>query len=865
MGKKIALLIGVGEYGNGLKPLQCPANGVHAMQALLENSDIGGFDEVVPLINPDVGTMQARIGSVFGQLTKQDLVLFYFTGHGIKDMAGKFYLSTKQTEKFENETLNPGTAVSADFVKGVIGNSLAQRKVVILDCCFGAAFAKGFLGMDDSSIDVAAQLGGKGWCVLTASTSTKYALEQEGEDLSVYTRYLVEGLKTGGAAPEGKESISIGNLHQYLYTQVKAAASAMEPTIFNAKQGSDIVIAKVRLDNSQRYRKQVQAKTKNIRISVLSKLAIKGNYWALVDVIRPTAFRNLNLLQEKLGLTEEIAKDIQEEFLKPYRDKTNNLAKYTEILREEKAYGYPLDEDAIQELEESKRLLNLLDEDVQAIEQEILGHPVKQQPSGKIKEHKSQKSSTPLPNLTYKDLAQEDISEILYMKNVKATNGWAYNLEHINEIEGSTNSRTFELFWSESSKGAKTPSAGELVILHQRAKVTHIVQILDDNAYTNEEGTWRWVRALWMPSPQTDWSQLPHQREILGFDPPTIVGGATLSFQSKNFSNFWKAWEKIEEFQSYVWLKLNGQTTLSAAEYQAQAQLGPQYSTFSFETVKVDNTGNVIETDQSETKYFAEDLGNGITLDMVRIPGGRFMMGAAEREAGASDDEYPQHEVTIPEFWMGKFAVTQAQWQAVAELKKIERDLESDPARFKGAKRPIERVTWQEAEEFCKRLSQKFSKEYTLPSEAQWEYACRAGTKTPFHFGPTITTNLANYQGTDWTYNNKTYPGNYGNGPKGEYREETTEVGSFAIANSFGLYDMHGNVWEWCLDAWHDTYKDAPKDGSARISSEKTKILRGGSWDNLPVSCRSANRGRDAFDPRFLSIGFRVVCFPPRT
>ena len=290
-----------------------------------------------------------------------------------------------------------------------------------------------------------------------------------------------------------------------------------------------------------------------------------------------------------------------------------------------------------------------------------------------------------------------------------------------------------------------------------------------------------------------------------------------------------------------------------------------KYPTFPFKTVQVDEKGKVIETIEDKAEFFAEDLGNGLTLEMVRIPSGTFMMGATKGEAGASADEYPQHQVTVPEFWMGKFAVTQEQWEMVAKLKKIGRDLDADPAVFKGAKRPVERVSWQEAEEFCKRLSTKTEKKYSLPSEAQWEYACRAGTKTPFHFGPTITTNLANYQGTDWTYNNKTYPGNYGNGPKGEYREETTEVGSFAIANSFGLYDMHGNVWEWCLDAWHDTYKDAPKDGSARISSEKMKILRGGSWYGIPDFCRSAYRSRYDFDDLSSTVGFRVVCFPPRT
>ncbi|MEM9008793.1 MAG: formylglycine-generating enzyme family protein, partial [Cyanobacteria bacterium P01_F01_bin.86] len=291
-----------------------------------------------------------------------------------------------------------------------------------------------------------------------------------------------------------------------------------------------------------------------------------------------------------------------------------------------------------------------------------------------------------------------------------------------------------------------------------------------------------------------------------------------------------------------------------------------QYQTFSFETAQVNEKGKVIETLQKDAEFFAEDLGDGIKLVMVRIPGGTFMMGAAEGEEGALKREYPQHKVTVPEFWMGKFAVTQAQWQAVAKLKKINRDLDSDPANFKGAKRPVEQVSWEEAEEFCKRLSQQTNKKkYTLPSEAQWEYACRAGTKTPFHFGPTITKDLANYQGTDWTYQNTTYPGNYGKGPKGQYRKETTEVGSFAIANSFGLYDMHGNVWEWCLDGWHENYKGAPSDGSEWKSNDEKKVLRGGSWFDGPGYCRSAYRGRVARDNHLDVIGFRVVCFPPRT
>lgn len=293
---------------------------------------------------------------------------------------------------------------------------------------------------------------------------------------------------------------------------------------------------------------------------------------------------------------------------------------------------------------------------------------------------------------------------------------------------------------------------------------------------------------------------------------------------------------------------------------QAQARVNEpsapflQYPTFSFETVRVNEQGAVIETIAGEAAYFTEELGNGITLDMVRIPGGKFLMGAAQSEAGASADEYPQHEVRVPEFWMGKFAVTQEQWGAVASFTQIDRDLQREPAHFTGAKRPVEKVSWEEAMEFCKRLSQRSEREYTLPSEAQWEYACRAGTTTPFYFGPTVTIDLANYNSAH----------TYGKGPKGKYREQTTEVGRL-WPNGFGLYDMHGNVWEWCLDDWHDSYKGAPADGSEWKSSGERKVLRGGSWHDDPTYCRAAFRLRTSRVLRSNTIGFRVISVSPRT
>jgi formylglycine-generating enzyme required for sulfatase activity len=278
---------------------------------------------------------------------------------------------------------------------------------------------------------------------------------------------------------------------------------------------------------------------------------------------------------------------------------------------------------------------------------------------------------------------------------------------------------------------------------------------------------------------------------------------------------------------------------------------------------------------KATAQYFTEDLGNNIGLDMVLIPDGTFLMGSPEDELERTDAEGPQHEVTVPTFFMGRFPITQAQWRAVAQLEQVDRVLNSDPSYFKsdpshvnGDNRPVEQVSWYDAMEFCDRLSKFTGRDYRLPSEAEWEYACRAGTTTPFHFGETITTDLANYDGTDG--DDGRWKGNYGQGPKGIYRRETTEVGSFP-PNAFGLQDMHGNVWEWCQDHGHDNYQGAPTDGSAWLFSDekkdedsRTRMLRGGSWIPYPRDCRSAFRLNYNPDARLYNFGFRVVCSAAR-
>jgi formylglycine-generating enzyme required for sulfatase activity len=237
------------------------------------------------------------------------------------------------------------------------------------------------------------------------------------------------------------------------------------------------------------------------------------------------------------------------------------------------------------------------------------------------------------------------------------------------------------------------------------------------------------------------------------------------------------------------------------------------------------------------------------------IPEGEFLMGASENEPESADNERPQHRVQIShisQFLIGRYPVTQAQWRVVAGYQRFNQDLNLDPSNFKGDNRPVENVSWADTQEFCMRLSNKTGMNYRLPSEAEWEYACRAGTETPFHFGETITTELANYNG-EYVYNN---------GSKGKYHRGTTDVGIFP-ANDWGLHDMHGNIWERCEDDWHDSYENAPKDGSAWVESDRTKtfkLLRGGSWDDKPGDCRSATRGNDTRDNVSSVVGFRVCC-----
>ncbi|MHC5850470.1 SUMF1/EgtB/PvdO family nonheme iron enzyme [Nostoc sp.] len=315
--------------------------------------------------------------------------------------------------------------------------------------------------------------------------------------------------------------------------------------------------------------------------------------------------------------------------------------------------------------------------------------------------------------------------------------------------------------------------------------------------------------------------------------------------------------ERTEYEREQAELKKKQERELSKAVSQPPSFPGIQTETAEFDTatITVKNSGLFglgktyeINRSRKRAEFFSENLGNGVVLEMVAIPSGQFLMGSPESEPQRHSSESPQHSVTIQPFFIGKFPVTQSQWAIVVALKKVKIDLNPNPSRFKGANRPVECVSWDDAIEFCARLSNKTGKTYRLPSETEWEYACRARTTTPFSFGETIMTDLANYNGK-YTY---------GAEPKGEYRQQTTDVGKFP-PNPFGLFDMHGNVYEWCQDAWHENSNEAPTDGSAWVSHNDRRLLRGGSWDSYPRNCRWAYRNWLARDTRSNLVGFRLV------
>lgn len=682
---KVALLVGVSEYQPGFNSLPSAIKDIQAMEKVLEEK---GEFEVTTLPNPERNAMELAIDQLFANRTSEDLVLFYFSGHGIKDCKRKFYLTTSETTKDKQRIIVPPTAVAASYLQSQMTDSRSERQVIILDCCYSGAIAQGLTVKGEVEIDIQAELGGKGRAILTSSSSTQESYTQENSELSIYTHYLIEGLETGAADFDEDGRISVDELHEYTKKKVQEASPAMTPQFYPVEEGYKIYLARSPIDDPKlKYRKEAQ------------KLATQGEFTL-------TGRRILVHFQTDLGLSPEEVETIEAEIRSPYREYQQKLQEYKRAFKEVVDQEYPLSEHTRNELKALQKLLKLRDEDVAPIEAQF------------------------------------------------------------------------------------TPQ----------------------------------------PKPKTDNESEP----------------------TKSVSK-----------------------SKATIEGKSQPASSSSLHVFEFDVLTIDAQGQETKRETKQAEYFTEILDDDISLEMVSIPGGSFIMGAPEKELESRDSERPQHQVTVPSFYMGRYPITQAQWRVVALWEQAEKRLDLDPSYFKEDyegidrwTRPVESISWEDAMEFCNRLSRKTKREYRLPTEAEWEYACRASTTTPFHFGETISTDLANYRGTDWEVIGKGYPGNYGRGFKGIFRKQTTPVGYFKVANNFGLSDMHGNVWEWCEDDWHENYnyQDVPNDGSAWLSKKSsTKVMCGCSWHYFPFSCRSAYRCYENRDNRFSSLGFRAVCVASRT
>jgi uncharacterized caspase-like protein len=341
---KVALLIGVSEFADAaLSSLPAALRDINAVQAVLNHAETGGFDTVRLLENPDRAWMEEAIDALFRDRQKDDLVLLYFSGHGIKDDTGRLFLATRITEKHRLRT----TAVAASFVHDVMTSSKSRRQVVILDCCFSGAFATGMMAKDDSSVDVKAQLGGEGRAVLTASTATQYAFAQPDEELSVYTRFLVEGIRTGAADTDNDGHITVDELHNYAQRKVQEAAPAMKPEIYAVKEGYTIQLAKAPLgDPTLEYRKEVEKCVRNSQISIVGR-------------------RILQRRRHALNVTEAEASTIEVAVLEPFREYERNLGEFIRALHDAlNAENGELSPETCDELKRYQQLLKLRDENI---------------------------------------------------------------------------------------------------------------------------------------------------------------------------------------------------------------------------------------------------------------------------------------------------------------------------------------------------------------------------------------------------------------------------------------------------------------------------------------------------------------------
>ena len=924
---KYALVVGVSDYQFNFNLFPQAIKNAEAIEEVLLAPEFGKFERnnIKFLANPERQTIEKAIKELFSARQTDDLVMFFFSGRIIKDRAGRLYLAAQNTRTTRRGTLIRSSAITAKFLRRKIDSCKSKRKAIFFDSCFN------FLNDDDDKIvNIEKELLARYSAIATSASSDRYCFGSPGQEISPYTYYLVEGIKSAEADLDYDGSISIKELHQYAKEKVQQINPQVEPEIYLPPQNSSLELLKVYINNpEEKYfqnvlknsidgqitltgRKNLDALKKRFNLSQARAEEIEARVVqtleeelqqklarfeldfteALKQEISPSEadFERLKEnLQIILGLTDEQTREIATKVKSEVETYKKHLETYERKLLAAMRQENPLSQITRQKLERMQTLWKLSDRDV-ALAESRMTFEMKSY-SEKLLEYEAEltkaiQQEQPLSPYKRNSLIEkqkslgildEDIAEIqsrlsseieaskqklqkykqvlalAIENNYPLTEDIRDRLREVQEILKLSDEDVIKIESQIIREKRLNQSLIQPKLSTNLLPTTDITNKIVPVSKTNKSSTLNRIN-LPIPSNQLNKINLPNLAELASFLKKInlnrrsylkwmfflIVGGFS-SFLAKLFIN---------------WVAQTNRTdsTLPNRDKAPSLLKNPPVNLVkneerSFEVVTIDSLGKEISRTTEKAKYLSEDLGQGIELEMIYVPAGNFLMGTPTTEVRSRNSERPQHQVRVKAFLMGKYQVTQAQWRQVANLPQIERNLKFNPSHFKGDDLPVEQISWYEAIEFCKRLSQKTGHKYRLPSEAEWEYACRAGTNTPFHFGSTITTNLANYNGR-YVYNNI--------GLKGRFRGRTTTVGSFS-ANAFGLYDMHGNVWEWCQDTWHDNYRNAPTDGSPWISNNaRSYVIRGGSWSKDPTGCRSGHR-ESHHTGGYKTLGLRVV------
>ena len=749
--RRIGILIASSRFPeeSKLEDLRFPENDVDGLNEILTSQDHGQFTQTFLLKNKLHHEILLKINQVLREAGKNDLVLIYYSGHGKLNPAGKLHLTS--TDSVINAL--EATSIPVSTIRDYVDISSSNKIVLILDCCFsgaaGEAFARG--GVDDQLHLVS---GGRGTYILTASTGIQVAQEKESDQYGVFTKHLIEGIKSGEADLDSDGRITMGDLYRYVHDKV-LDEGFQEPMKWDLNVRGEMVIARSGKTPREERRKQIR--------EILFDLAQKG---FLPDEIFDKARLVISLGPDQLS-------------------------------EKDRTYGRLLDQ--------------LLDRKILAGEFISKWYKVKvEKPAFKLKEQEEQERKA----AEEKSRKEHELKQKAEKERQKKDAGAKPKLDS----EAPSEPKLTEQIAPEPHKSSKTLKfgavAGVIVLLivgiwwwGSRPPVNEVRQLINEVRQDMEEldrQTLNLVNAVAEIDKPEQIKEFTRQRNTLSHQ---VEGLSEQAIKIGMRSQLEQLQDRLERIQIEL---ANKEKELIAAR---KGPTSPQ-----------------------------KTITNSIGMKFVLIPAGNFLMGSPPDEKPKVKDDEKQHEVRISKpFYLQATEVSQGQW---------ERIMGNNPSHFKdcGDDCPVERVSWNDAQKFISKLNQmEGTNTYRLPSEAEWEYACRAGTTTPFFTGWCISTDQANYSGTI----------RLKNCPRGEYRQKAIKVGSFQ-PNAWGLYDMHGNVYEWVQDRYGD-YPSKTVVNPRGPTKGNYRVFRGGMWGGSAGFARSANREYGGPGYRIGSIGFRVA------